>query len=290
MPTITKAGYFLESLSDENGNIFYGGEPITTSCTLYPKWSIQNYILSFPITDGSYAIKIDDKYISSNSNIEIDCYSVVKFEVVLSKAYSNSDILVSFVNSQKSAVILNGDNNVYEISNIIGNYNVRIDGIELNKYELIVDNKSFGLFNYGSMVSIVGENLVVSDYTNSTVKVVEKVFDDKSFGGWFIDGHYLMNSFIQDIHTDGKVVISGNYSKKWSEITLDSNGGNVEPKVVIIIEGEELLLPKPSKNGYKFVGWFVKLVEVNKEVDVSNSISFSEIISNSMILYAGWSK
>lgn len=290
MPTITKKGYFLESLSDEQGNVFYGGELITSDCTLYPKWTIQNYILSFPITDGSYAIKMDDKYISSNSNIEIDCYSIVKFEVVLSKAYSNSDILVSLVNSQKSAIILNGDKNIYEISNIVGNYNVRIDGIELNKYEIIVDNKSYGLFNYGSMVSIVGENLVVSDYTSGTVKVIEKVFDDNDFGGWFIDGHYLMNSFIQDMETNGKVVISGNYSKKWSEISLDSNGGDVEPKVVIIIEGEELLLPKPNKYGYKFVGWFVKLVEVNKEVDVSNSISFSEIVSNSMILYAGWSK
>lgn len=289
-PTISKVGYVLEGFLDDYGNIFYGGEEITSNCTLYPKWSIQNYILSFPIIDGSYAIKIDNKYISSNSTIEIDCYSIIKFEVVLSKAYSNSNIVVSIVDNKKSATILNGENNVFEISNVIGNCTIRVDGIRLNSYEVLVDNKSYGLFNYGSMISIVGENIVISDYASGMVKVVEKVFDDNNFGGWFIDGHYMINSFVQDIEIDGKVEIVGNYSKKWSEVKLDSNGGDVEPKVLVVVEGEESLLPLPKKDGYKFVGWFVKIVEVNKEVDISKSVCFNEITNTSMILYAGWSR
>ena len=290
LPSIEKNGYFLESVYDENGNVFYGGEVITCDCVLYTKWSIQDYVLSFPMIDGSYAIKIDNKYISSNSTIKINCNSIVKFEVVLSKAYSDSNIVVSLVDNKRSATVLNGENNIFELTNIMGNYSIRIDGVKLNSYEVVVDNKSYGLFNYGSMISIVGENIVISDYSSGVVKVIEKVFDDANFGGWFVDGHYLVNSFVQDMSLGDEIEIVGNYSKKWSEITLDSNGGDVEPKVLIIIEGEEGLLPTPKKDGYKFVGWFVKLVEVNREVDVANSIIFSEINNTSMVLYAGWCK
>lgn len=290
MPTITKDGYFLESLSDEMGNKYYGGEVVTNHCKLYPNWNIQNYILSFPVTDGSFAIKMGDKYISSNSNIEVDCNSIVTFEVVLSKAYSKSNIVVSLVNKLRSAIILDDSNNVYKVSNIVDNYAIQIEGIELNSYEVVVDNKSYGAFNYGSMVSIVGENIVISDYTSGMVKVIEKVFDDNDFGGWFLNDHYLMTSFVQDIECDGIVSISGCYSKKWCEITLETNGGDVEPTTLIIVEGEENLLPIPRRSGYKFVGWFVKLVEVNKEIDLAKSIAFTEITNNSMVIYAGWCK
>ena len=174
--------------------------------------------------------------------------------------------------------------------NINSHSSIQIDGVRLNSYEIFVDNKSYGLFNYGSMISIVGENIVVSDYASGNVKVIEKIFDDDKFGGWFISDHYMMNSFVQDVEVNGRVEINGSYSKKWCEVSLDSNGGDVEPRVLIIVEGEEGFLPLPKKDGYKFVGWFVKLVEVNKEVDVIKSIAFYEITNTSMVLYAGWAK
>ena len=52
------------------------------------------------------------------------------------------------------------------------------------------------------------------------------------------------------------------------EITLNPNGGKVEPTVISAIEGEEVILPKASKSGYIFLGW-----QVNGEGEYITSIT-----------------
>ena len=289
LPNLQKTGYVLSHLIDDNGNCYYGDESISKDCTLYPVWDNAKFNLTFPVTDGTFAIMMDGKYISSNTVISANCDSVIDFQVKLSKAYCNSEIFVNLVaNGEK--IELSKLNDTYSVANLLCDAMIEIGGIKLNSYEIIVDGKTYGYVNYGSMLSIVGENIVVSDYTNGSVKVIEKVFDDDNFAGWFIDDHYVMNSFVQDIANDGMISIWGKYSKKWSLISLDTNGGDVEPKVLILVEGEEANLPTPSKDGYVFAGWFTKITEVNKLVDTTKSQKFVGITDEKMTLYAGWTK
>ena len=49
-------------------------------------------------------------------------------------------------------------------------------------------------------------------------------------------------------------------------------------------------MPIPTKQGYKFAGWYVKLVEVNTQVDDAQSVKFAQITDTYMVLYAGWIK
>jgi uncharacterized repeat protein (TIGR02543 family) len=97
-----------------------------------------------------------------------------------------------------------------------------------------------------------------------------------------------MNSYVQEWTDSDVIEIKGRYSKTWSSVSFDENGGNVNIKNMILVEGENYTLPTPTKDGYVFAGWFVRIVETNKVVDLELSESFQTLDNQSMIVYAGW--
>ena len=166
-----------------------------------------------------------------------------------------------------------------------------VENITLNCYSITVGGTNYGEFGYGSWIYVDGDEILIKNIsTNEEVKVKTLISDD-NFGGWFCNNHILVNCIVQDIADDGQSInIQGNYSKKVARIKLIPNGGNLEEAEIIVVEGQELTLPIPTKFGYKFVGWFVKLIEVNTIVDESLSVRFNQIDNVYMVLYAGWTK
>ena len=155
----------------------------------------------------------------------------------------------------------------------------------------MVDGAEYGKFNYGSWIYVDGSELKIKDITAGKEVVVKTLINDEKFGGWVCENAVLSNCIIQDVvDVDGNINIYGNYSKKVSRIKFIANGGILEKTEMVVVEGEELNLPTPIKEGYKFVGWFKKLVEVNTIVDENLSEKFNEVNEFYTVLYAGWSK
>ncbi|MDR1778755.1 MAG: leucine-rich repeat protein, partial [Clostridiales Family XIII bacterium] len=88
-----------------------------------------------------------------------------------------------------------------------------------------------------------------------------------------------------------------NYAKEWGipyvlitdeedriTVTLNANGGNVNPAFVSIVNGEaDALLPMPSREGYSFAGWFTA-AEDGTPVTDADLAAFEEDCT----IYAHW--
>ncbi len=77
-----------------------------------------------------------------------------------------------------------------------------------------------------------------------------------TFIGWFdVEGEKVIAETVYDVPADSTL------TAKWSgnayTITLDPNGGTVDPTQVNVVYGEAVnTLPEPTKTGYTFAGWY----------------------------------
>ena len=107
------------------------------------------------------------------------------------------------------------------------------------------------------------------------------------FGGWFTkDG---TNDDWGEQYTPDTVVTENiTVYAKWNtvNITFDKNGGDTEANPSIISSGEQLPTVNPTRNGYKFLGWYT----TNGKDDLGES--FTQEMSNAamadMTVYARW--
>ena len=105
------------------------------------------------------------------------------------------------------------------------------------------------------------ESEIVTKYTiEDEITLPIPVKDGYEFEGWYSDANFQeKNSVISAGSTDNKV-----YYAKWIEIQkrhnieYELNGGTLPEGVpTTFIEGETFALAIPSKEGYKFLGWYM---------------------------------
>lgn len=97
-------------------------------------------------------------------------------------------------------------------------------------------------------------------------KVQEKKINDESFLGWYLnDQKYDFNEILKE-----NIVLKAKYEIKVNKYTVKFNadGGSIIADK-IVSEGEQVLLPTPTKKGYKFVEWQMN----GKKFDGTNKIS-----------------
>lgn len=86
--------------------------------------------------------------------------------------------------------------------------------------------------------------------------------------------------------TKGGVVVEFNYAPDVYRVTLNANGGTVDPTTANVAYGSTYAdLPVPTRNGFEFVGWYNKLsggIKVDETVKVT-TLYYST-------LYARWSR
>lgn len=290
-PTPTKEGYSLIGWQDEKGQIYTEEDIVTSSLNLTALWEEVIYTISFPRNNGMYIININSEMLSSSKNIYRGHLDSVEFSVTLSKAYNNSDYTVYAI-TPNGTITPTKDGNNYLFENITSDMRIVVDNITLNTYTVIIDGKEQGSFSYGSWIYVDHNMISIRDSISHLTIDVETLIEDDNFGGWIANGEIVSNCIIQDIaNNNTTIIISGDYSKKVTRVHLVSNGGNLDVTDIILVEGEEIKLPEPTKNGYKFAGWYTKLVEVNTIVDESSSVKFTGNTDQYTItLYAGWTK
>lgn len=287
LPKLEKSGYNFVGYIDNEGNIYTDSLFVCNDINLTAKWEIKKYQITFPKGDGKFIVYYNNEYLINSTTINKDYLSNVEFEVILSKAYSNSNYLVyALSNGQKiTPQVLNGK---YVFDSIKNDLVIYIENIVINTYNIVIDNIDYGKFSYGSIITIVDNNLVVLDENKNVTKNISPLVE-VGFSGWFLSsGEILFNTFIQDIEKSNIVTINGKYSKQIYVITLIANGGYLENSRLIFCEGDDIILPTITKPNYKFAGWYVELIEKNTIVDTQNSIKFDGMLTNNLVLYAGW--
>ncbi|MDE6550705.1 MAG: InlB B-repeat-containing protein [Clostridia bacterium] len=82
------------------------------------------------------------------------------------------------------------------------------------------------------------------------------------------------------------IISACNSCDRYLIIDFDSRGGNAVERITVSVMCEDIALPIPSRQGYKFIGWFVNYLGEEIRLE-KNSISK---ISNvgSCNAYAKW--
>lgn len=289
LPDITKQGYDLLGFKDIYGNTYNNGDIVCSDLELHAIWQLKSLSVSFPKNNGKFAIKYMGKAIS-NKVISLNYGDELSFEIELADAYSHSHISV-YGKNNFGIVMLANKSNVYTLSSVTEGFEIVVENLEINKYEIIVDSLSYGKVTYGSIIEVVDDNIIINDYYSNNIINIEKLVEDNDFYGWFVGDKVLTHSSIQSLAIEDKVEINGEYSKIVCVLKFNANGGILDVDyLVVTTELAKISLPIPEKAGYTFVGWFVELVEINSVINMEKSTLFNGINGTSMILYAGWTK
>ena len=105
---------------------------------------------------------------------------------------------------------------------------------------------------------INGDNPTSYNYESSTIVLAEASKTGYTFQGWYTTSSFDPESAITSIpnHSTGNIALYA----KWNNgneyvVTLNPNGGNVDPTEVNVKFDSEYNLPTPTRDGYTFTGW-----------------------------------
>jgi len=290
LPSFTKLGYKLVGFKDAQNRYYSNDYIVTSDLSLIAVWEEELYEIKIPKSNGNFIINLDNEFLTLGKVLYKKYNQSITFNVELSDAYNQSTIQVYAYSSNG---IINPEiiDNQFIFNNIYCNMEIIIDNVVLNTYSINIDGTNYGKFTYGSWIFVDHDIICIKDNVTNKEIQINTLINDENFAGWYLDNKILLNSTIQDIaNKDNIVIITGKYSVKIAKITLIANGGILDTTEIIFIEGEEISLPIPTKDGYNFAGWYTKLVEINTIVDENLSTKFVNIDNLTMVLYAGWSK
>ena len=104
--------------------------------------------------------------------------------------------------------------------------------------------------------------------------------DGYKFKGWAYNGEVLSASALWKI--DENVTLTAVWAKIYT-ITLELDGGSLDTTTITVVEGEAYNIPKPTKGGSNFSGWYYG----NTKVEETGIWSLSAD-GHSITLKAGW--
>ncbi len=305
----SKKGYnFVGWITDENQ------EPAKTivvngNTKLYAVWESTSIKVSFVLSNnGSFDFIYNNNKLDSLTNVvAVDRYSDVCVDIELNEGYefSNPTIFVKNENGVSEVnPIRKEDTLSIQVDYLTSNTEILVKNVELNSYMVDYDLDG-GVFEDGnSAISKLNYNTVILNNSNSLTVVDSKtssLYDIKNptkvghkFVGW--QNIESKTSTIQDLANGNKFTLVAIWERCKYSVTFDFNGGNC-PVAYETVEGEffygeKLVFPQPTKEGFVFMGWFTKLCEVNKSIDLEKSILYDgdSVPAYNIILYAGWAK
>ena len=102
------------------------------------------------------------------------------------------------------------------------------------------------------------------------------------FKGWSYNGEVLSESALWKI--DGNVTLTAVWAKIYT-ITLELNGGSLDTTTLTVVEGEAYNIPKPTRSGHNFSGWYYGNTKVSE-----TGIWLLSAEGNSITLKASWTE
>ncbi len=123
-------GYtFVGFYKDEEFTEPYAGtDPIKKDMTIYARYDINSYTLSFPTSNAFTIVDVNGDAIAGNQ-VTLEYGTEFKFKVNMQAGYTDSDITVNVNN----APIELGEDGYYTVT-ILDNTTIQISGVEINSY------------------------------------------------------------------------------------------------------------------------------------------------------------
>ena len=198
--------------------------PVSRNITLYAKWEINNYTISFETDGGNEIPSMTVRYnnsITPPANPQKDGYDFVHW--------------------------VDDDNEVFTFGNMPG-HNITLYAIWEEKEYTISFNS-----NGGSNVESI-----TAKYQENINEPVDPVKEDYKFAGWY------RNSELTELYSfttmpKQNITLYAKWVKNANVINYELYGGeNSENNVTSFTDGEEISLLNPTKKGYIFRGWYLE--------------------------------
>ncbi len=210
-------GWYLEETYDNQVVFPY---EVTGTATIYAKWDINDYTITFDSNGGSAVLPLTEDY---QSPVEEPDEPIREGHTFAGWFEDDDTFLVPYT---------------FDL--------MPVDGITLyanwsiNTYTITFDSKG------GSAVPLMSE-----EYMTPIEAPDDPTYVGRTFAGWFEDQAFTIPYEFQVMPSFNDIL----YAKWVIQITFESNGGSVVNPIV-----QEPMtfvdLPVPLKSGYEFLGWY----------------------------------
>ena len=243
----TFVGWYSDSdLSEE----FDFNSPISSNITIYAKWDINTYEVSF----------------DSDGGTEIDS-QIINYGEKVTKPINPEKEGFTFVGWYADSSLTTR----YSFNNLISDDTIIYAKWNINKYTVKFET---------SGGSIVSSQKV--EYEKTVTKPAEPTKTGNTFVGWYIDSS-LSREFDFDTLIVENTIIYAKWDINTYEVSFNSNGGT-EIDSQIINYGEKVTKPTdPEKEGYTFDGWYTSSYFIT-------SYDFTKAVTKDLKLYAKWTE
>lgn len=276
---------------------------------LYAVWETTALKTSFALpTDGSYNIIYNNQVLTSLTNIvAIEKYSNISFDVKLNSGYEFSNPTV-FLKTEKRfeelPTIRKQNTLTCALNHITENTEVVVKDVNINSY-VVNFSLDGGVFesgvstipklSYNSVVLSDDEELkIVDSFASNFYDIKNPIKEGHKFLGW--ESVDKQTSTVQELANGNSLTLRAKWEKCKYLVTFDLNGGNCattrNSTTTELFYGDKINFPEPQKEGFVFMGWFVKLYEINKSIDLEKSVLYDSdtVPAYDIVLYAGWAK
>lgn len=246
----TKEGYtFVGWYTDENLETAYTFGPMPEAdLTLYAKWSINQYTITFESNGGTDVTALSSDYqasITKPVNPSKTGYTFVDW-------YSDIALTIPYVFTQMGA------------SNI-----TLYAKWSVNQYTITFES------NGGSSVTAL-----TSDYQGTITKPTNPTKVGYTFENWYTDTG-LNTAYVFSTMGSSNITLYAKWTLNQYAVNFETNGGSVITSIQVNHGGLVSEPTAPTKLGHAFNGWY-------SDNNFNTPYVFSTVVTQSLILYAKW--
>ena len=251
----TKADFVFGGwFTDDNTfkNQFDAKTPITADITLYAKWDLPDYTVTFDSKGGS---EVKAVKVKKGGTITLPP-DPTKTDFVFAGWFTDDN---TFKNQFDAKTVITANLTLYA-------------KWDVPEYTVTFDSKG------GSEVKAVKvkKGGAITLPANPT-----KV--DFAFGGWFTDDNTFKNKFDATTPITANITLYAKWDVQEYTVTFDSKGGSVVNAITNVKKGSTITLPpNPTKAGFTFDGWYTDDNTFKNQFDAKTPVTAD------ITLYAKW--
>ncbi|WP_256759466.1 InlB B-repeat-containing protein [Cohnella sp. WQ 127256] len=246
----TRTGYTFGGWYKEEGltTAFVFTTAITGNTTLYAKWTLNNYTVTFNSNGGT---AVSSKPASYNSTITAPT-APTRTGYTFGGWYKEEGLTTAFV----FTTAITGNTTLYA-KWTINNYTVTF-------------NSNGGTTVSGKAVS----------YNGTITAPIAPTKTGSTFGGWYKE-EGLTTAFVFSTAITGDTTLYAKWTLNNYTVTFNSNGGTTVSGKTVSYNGTITAPTAPTRTGYTFGGWY-------KEEGLTTAFVFTTAITGNTTLYAKW--
>ena len=252
----TKADFvFAGWFTDDNTfkNQFDATTPITANLTLYAKWDVPEYTVTFDSKGGS---EVKAVKVKKGNTITLPA-NPTKVDFIFGGWFTDDD---TFKNQFDAKTPITANLTLYA-------------KWDVPEYTVTFNSKG------GSTV-----NAITNVKKGSTIALPPNPTKDGFiFGGWFTDDNTFKNQFDAKTPVTADITLYAKWDLPEYTVTFNSKGGSAVNAITNVKKGSTITLPpNPTKDGFTFDGWYTDDNTFKNQFDATTPVTAD------ITLYAKW--